>query len=273
MEKARVHIVIPEESLFKEDQKPVTASVILKLRGRGRLSAENVSAIVHLLASSVEGLEPEHVTVVDTRGRILSGQENTDNLIAMSTTQLEYKEKVEKYLSQKAQSMLDQVLGPGNAVVRVSADLNFKQVEKTVEQYDPDNTVVRSEEIQEQSTPVSGDNNTTGEKARTTNTVTNYEINKTIQHIVEDVGNITHLSVAVLVNNKKEKITTKDGTQQVKTVPRSPREIKTMEEIVKRAVGFRADRQDDISITNIDFSIPPLDEQLVPERPGVTGII
>ncbi|HFB68100.1 MAG TPA: flagellar M-ring protein FliF [Calditrichae bacterium] len=265
VEKARVHIVIPETRLFQEDQKQPTASVILKLNRARSLSPAKVNGIAHLVASSVEGLEPENVTIVDTRGRILSNNNNPDDLLTMSATQLDFRKKVEEYLTQKAQSMLDRVFGPGNAIVRVNADLDFNQVKKTIEQYDPDNTVVRSEEINEQVTPSGNQANGNGGgavAAKSTNTITNYEINRTLQQVVESVGNIQHLSVAVLINNKKEKVENPDGETEIKSVPRDPQELTVVEDIVKRAVGFQEERGDEISVNNVDFSLPTADEEL-----------
>ena len=265
VEKARVHIVIPETRLFQEDQKQPTASVILKLNRARSLSPAKVNGIAHLVASSVEGLEPENVTIVDTRGRILSNNNNPDDLLTMSATQLDFRKKVEDYLTQKAQSMLDRVFGPGNAIVRVNADLDFNQVKKTIEQYDPDNTVVRSEEINEQVTPSGNQANGNGGgavAAKSTNTITNYEINRTLQQVVESVGNIQHLSVAVLINNKKEKVENTDGDTEIKSVPRDPQELTVVEDIVKRAVGFQEERGDEISVNNVDFSLPTADEEL-----------
>ncbi len=262
VEKARVHIVIPEQSLFKEDQKQPTASVILKLKGTATPGSDNIRAITHLVASSVEGLEPKNVTVIDTRGRVLSDNEEPESLLAQSTSRLEFTKKVEDYLSKKAQSMLDQVLGPGNAIVRVTAQLDFTQVEKTVEEYDPDNPAVRSEEIEEQTTPTSGDANVAG-SAKSSSTITNYELNRTVQHVVESMGNITHLSVAVLVNNKPEKVVNPDGKSTIQYVPRDRKEINTLAEIVKRAVGFREERGDEFSINNVDFTLPSLEEDLL----------
>ncbi len=265
VEKARVHIVIPETRLFEEDQKPVTASVILKLNRARSLNPAKINGIAHLVASSVEGLEPENVTIVDTRGRILSNNSNPDDLLTLSATQLDFRKKVEEYLTQKAQSMLDRVFGPGNAIVRVNADLDFRQIKKTIEEYDPDNTVVRSEEINEQITPGSNQangNNANAVASKSTNTITNYEINRTLQQVVESVGNIQHLSIAVLVNNKKEKITDKDGNPQVQSKPRDPQELKIVEDIVKRAVGFQEERGDEISVNNVDFGLPTANEDL-----------
>ncbi len=265
VEKARVHIVIPETRLFQEDQQQPSASVILKLNGARTLNPTQINGIAHLIASSVEGLQPENVTIVDTRGRILSNNNNPNDLLTLSATQLDFRKKVEDYLTQKAQSMLDRVFGPGNTIVRVSAELDFTQVHKTIEEYDPDNTVVRSEEINEQVSP-SGNQangqNGTAVAAKSTNTITNYEINRTVQQVVESVGNVERLTVAVLVNNKQEKVESDDGEETVQSVPRDPQELTIVEDIVKRAVGFKEERGDEITVNNVDFRLPTMDEEL-----------
>ena len=265
VEKARVHIVIPETRLFQEDQKQPSASVILKLNGARTLNPTQINGIAHLIASSVEGLEPENVTIVDTRGRVLSNNNNPDDLLTLSATQLDFRKKVEEYLTQKAQSMLDRVFGPGNTIVRVSAELDFTQVHKTIEEYDPDNTVVRSEEINEQVTPTGNQangQNGSAVAAKSTNTITNYEINRTVQQVVESVGNVQRLTIAVLVNNKQEKVEGEDGEETVQSVPRDPQELTVVEDIVKRAVGFKEERGDEISVNNVDFRLPTMDEEL-----------
>lgn len=267
VERARVHIVLPKESLFKEDQKQTSASVILKLKGNNIPSKMAVQGVSHLIASSVEGLVPENITIVDTRGRILSDSENPDDMLTLSATQLDFSKKVEGYLSQKAQSMLDQVVGPGNSVVRVTADLNFTQVEKNIEQYDPDNTAIRSEELQEESTPLTGtDSNSSGGRLpakKSNSTVTNYEVNRTVQKVVEGVGGINRLSVAVMVNNKKQVSKQKDGSEQVNYVPRSEEEMQTLTDLVQTAVGYQRQRSDQVSVVNIDFSTPSMEEEFL----------
>ncbi|GAB4337342.1 MAG: hypothetical protein Kow0037_19980 [Calditrichia bacterium] len=267
IERARVHIVIPKDALFKEDQKEATASVILKLKGRGTPSKATIQGITHLISSSVEGLEPQNITVLDTRGKVLSDPHDPNDLVALSSTQLEYTKKVEDYLVQKAQSMLDQVVGPGNAVVRVTAQLNFRKVEKSTEEYDPDNPVVVSEEISEESSPVaSADLNNSARNdaaAKSSTTVTNYELSKTVQHIVEGVGTVERLSVAVMINNKKQIVTTEDGKKTIKYTPRSPEELKMLTDLVRTAVGYQRNRGDQVSVVNVDFSVPGLEEEFL----------
>ncbi|GAB4180642.1 MAG: flagellar basal-body MS-ring/collar protein FliF [Calditrichia bacterium] len=260
---ARVHIVLPEKSLFMEDQQPTTASVVLRFKGKRYLTEGNIQAIVHLVASSVEGLAPENVTIVDTRGRVLSNNNTADDVMSMSSNQMELTKKVESYLAGKAQSMLDNILGPGNAIVRVTADLDFSKVEQTIEEFDPDNSVVRSEEIDETETPnaVAVQDNQTQVNAvsKTSTTITNYEISKTLKRVINEVGSIKNLSVAVVVN-KKKKVIEVDGKEQITYENRSPQEIRTISELVKNAVGFRPERNDKLSVQSIGFSNEQLDD-------------
>ncbi|CUS97571.1 flagellar basal-body MS-ring/collar protein FliF [Candidatus Kryptobacter tengchongensis] len=251
VEAVRVHIVMPEKTLFKEDQKEPTASVILKLKQGTRITRENVQSIAYLVANSVEGLDPKNVTILDSRGRLLSDNSESDPLAKVSGKQYELKRSVEQYLADKVQSLLDGVLGQGNSIVRVDVELNFTQVEKTIEEYDPDKTVVRSEQTtQERSSSV--DSSFASTNSQRTNTITNYEVNRTLQRIVESVGNIKRLSVAVLVNGTY-KVSEVDGVKKVEYIPRDEEQIQKLTEIVKNAVGFNPDRNDQISVVSIPF--------------------
>lgn len=251
VEAVRVHIVIPEKVLFKEDQKEPSASVIIKLKQGARLSRDNIQSIAYLVASSVEGLEPKNVTILDSRGQLLSDNSDADPLAKVSSKQYELKRSVEQYLTDKVQSLLDGVLGHGNSIVRVDVELDFTQVEKTIEEYDPDKTVVRSEQTtQERSSSV--DSTFASSSSQRTNTITNYEVNRTIQRIVESVGNIKRLSVAVLVNGTY-KVSESGGVKKVEYVPRDEEQIQKLTEIVKNAVGFNPDRNDQVSVVNIPF--------------------
>lgn len=248
VEGARVHIVVPDKSLFKEDEKPATASVVLKLKSGKPLRRESVQGMIHLISSSVEGLDPSSVTIVDSRGTLLSDMEKANSLGAKTSTQYELQQKVENYLAQKAQSMLEGVVGHNNARVQVTAELDFRQMDRTLEQYDPDKTVVRSEQVTEEKN-VTKDSASPSTRS---NTVTNYEVNKTLEHVIENVGGIKRLSVAAIVNNvpvQREK----DGQTVTEFQPRKPEEMNQLSEIVKRAVGFDEKRNDMISVVNLPF--------------------
>jgi len=148
---ARVHIVMPKDRLFKEDKQEATASIVLKLRTPGGLSKSQMAGITHLVASSVEGLKPQNVSIIDYNGELLSSQNGSDPLAGLTSSQLDVRKNVEQYLEKKAQSMLDGVIGQGRSIVRVTAELDFQQVEKTNEIYDPNSAVVRSEEKTDES--------------------------------------------------------------------------------------------------------------------------
>ena len=248
VEAARVHLVVPEKVLFKEDEKPSTASVVLKLKSSKPLKAEVVQGIAHLVSSSVEGLESSNVTIVDSRGQLLSDVHKPNSVAALTTTQYEMQQRVEAYLGQKAQTLLESVVGNGNALVQVNAELDFRQVERTLEQYDPDKTVVRSEQISEEKSS-SGDSLRPSTRS---NTVTNYEVNKTVEHIVENIGNIKRLTVAALVNGVPTTVT-RDGQKVTEIQPRPEPEMRQLTDLVRKAVGFNPVRNDEVSVTNLTF--------------------
>ena len=247
VEGARVHLVVPEKALFKEDEKPATASVVLKLKTGKPLKQEVVKGIAHLLASSIEGLDAGNVTIVDSKGVLLSDNKST-GLAATTSTQYELQQKVETYLSQKAQSLLESVVGAGNALVQVTADLDFRQVERTLEEYDPDKTAIQSEQTQEEKS-ASTDSSTPSTR---TSSLTNYEVNKTVEHIVENLGNIKRLSIAAVVNGVP-KVVEKDGQKTTEMTPRNPDEMVKLTDLVKRSVGFDQQRNDEVSVTNLTF--------------------
>lgn len=284
VKKARVHIVIPEKALFEKDQKQPTASVTLQLAGENTISKLNIRGIQNLVASSVEGLSPNNVTIVDHRGRILSETDlDPNSILGKTQSQHEQQIRVEQYLTNKVQSLLDGVLGPGNSEVRVSAELDFTQIERTITDYNPDRQVVRSEQSITQSsrTVDSLQYPAPNRTVEQSNTVTNYEIPQTIERIVNGVGTIKRITVGALINGTY-RITEKDGKRQVEYIPRSEEELKKLEEIVKNAVGFDPNRNDQISIVNVPFDTqvpePELLEQpkpwyLQPEYLRLWGLI
>lgn len=244
IEQARVHVVIPEPALFKEDEKKTTASVVLKLKPHTRLQDNQIHAISVLISRAVEGLASENVTILDSNGNLLSGGDLPDSNVGLSATQMELQQKVEAYLAAKAQSMLDRVLGPGRSIVRVSSDLDFKTIERTREIYDPESAVVRSEERTE--TATTGGN---APQTKEENSLSNYEINKTVEHLVNSGGSIRRLSVAVMVDGHYQ--TAEDGS--LVYTPRSPEEMASLTNMVKGALGFQKERGDILEITNIAF--------------------
>ncbi len=251
---ARVHIVIPEQKLFVEDEVPPTASVVIKLRAGAHLDKRKVNGIMQLVAASIEGLHPENVTLLDYGGNLLSPNQAGDPSVTLSARQLDLQKSVESYLQAKAQSLLDGVLGPNRAIVRANAKLNFERVEKTIEEYDPDNPAILSQERNEETSSDNSktiDGATSGGQNRKDNSVINYEINKTVQHIVAETGNIKKLSVSVIVDGIYTAVEGGDGDPVF--APRSPEELGRLESVVKNAVGFDETRQDGFEIVSIQF--------------------
>jgi flagellar M-ring protein FliF len=307
VESARVHIVMPSRSLFIDQDEIATASVVLSMRSGRILSRDQVHGIVYLVSSSVSGLAPEDVTVIDSSGNILSGDRGESVTGKISHEQLEFKENFERSLEKRVKTMLDTALGSNKSVVRISCSLNFKKEEKTEEKYYPENKVVRSEQLlsaissgaddipygipgvssnippgkkdaraekKSNISPVRGDASESRpeKKFEKKDQTVNYEIGKIINHIIEPVGAITRLSIAVMVDGKYEyqiinqeqsggKI--KDSEEKKEQgewvyIPRAEEEMKKLEAIVKRAVNFDAKRGDKIEIVNIPFETSQL---------------
>ena len=242
---ARVHIVTPEQRLFAEDQKNPTASVVLNLNDV--ISENQVKGIAYLIASSVEGLLSRNVTILDYSGNVLHGSDavkdsdDFQSVVNFSNRQLELKCETEKYLSYKAQSILEKALGPGHAIVKTDVELDFTNVVKTIESYDPDGQVIRSKES----------NSSQSSNA----SITNYEISKTIEHVVNKIGNIKKLSVSALVNGRY--LLADDGLSYEYS-SLSSTEISKFTDIVKNAVGYDEIRGDKIKVSNVPFGAPPV---------------
>jgi flagellar M-ring protein FliF len=248
VEQARIHVVIPEPRLYTEDKTNPTASVVLKLRGGGRLGQGQIKGITHLVASSVEGLKPEDVTIIDTNGNVLSKGHSDGGVAGLSSDQLETQQNVETYLSHKAQSMLEEVLGPSRAVVQVNAQLDFDKMDRTTERFDPDNQVVRSEEKNESSGASANE--------KSSSSVVNYEVTKSVEHLANAAGGVKKLTVAVMVDGSYG-APDKKGNRPY--TARTPEEMAKIRSIVKNAVGIDAKRGDELEVANVAFDTSTLD--------------
>lgn len=247
----RVHLVFPEEKIFKEDQLQPSASVMINTKQT--LTEKQIQGITNLISSAIEGLEPSKVTIVDQNGKILTDAFD-DGITGLSNKQLKIQTEYENKMALKVQSMLDQMLGSSNSVVRVTAELNFDQVETTVEKYDPEGQVVRSEEIES--------NNLSNLKDSLSNTsehqITNYEINSTMQKIVNQTGSIKRITVAVNVNFKT-KVQDKNGKTVKEYLERTPEELQAIQSLVQNTVGFDANRGDQIVVNSSLFDNTEID--------------
>ncbi len=263
-QKVRVMIVIPEKTLFEKDQKKPTAAVHIHLKNGRSLSKLNIDGIQNLVASSVEGMGPADVTVVDQKGQILSDAKRENGALAgLSATQMEQQQKVDEYMIRKVQSLLDGVLGTNKAIVRVNTELDFTQLERTRENYDPDGQVVLSEERINEShkakdtidyPPVNNESNVG--KIRS-----NYLNSKVMEHIVNAVGTVKRVSVSVMVDGTNKVLET-NGEKKLQYTPRTDEEIQKITQIVRNAVGFDPQRNDQISVVNMPFDQTALEEDL-----------
>ncbi len=266
VESARVHLALPEKRLFKDQQKPATASVIIKLAPGKRLAEAQIEGIVHLVSSSIEGLSPDQVTIIDQNGAVLSKTGEKGLSGNLSPDMLEYQMQVEQRLEDRAQTLLEKSLGSRNALVRVSAVLDFARTEKTEETFDSENPVIRSEQQSEEKSgsEMTGgipgvQSNLEGNTAQSVGATppssksqktTNYEISKVVARTVNPVGTVSKLSVSVLV---ADKVVPGKDKEPAKTEARSAEELKALENMVASALGLDTNRGDKIEVTSMPF--------------------
>ncbi len=271
----RVHIALPKDSLFVEEQRKTTASVTMKLKSGRTLRPPQIEGIAHLVASSVEGLSPENVIIVDNRGAILSKPTGDPKFMRVTASQMEYQQNLEKDLAGRIQSMLENVVGQGKAVVRVAADLDFRVTEKMEETYDSEAPVVRSMQRQteksgapEAGKGVVGTTASGAQEREKMNEVVNYEINKVVNKTVMPTGETKKLSIAVLVDGTYQK--DKQGKEIYQ--PRDKKEVDGLEDLVRKSIGFNAARGDQVAVSNMPFKKLP-DEEIVDSTPWWEKVI
>ena len=264
---ARVHIVRPESSAFVRDQKPTTASVMLKLKPGATLNRSTAQAITALVSHAVEGLTDDSVTLVDaSNGRLLSDMRS--DVDGTPSTQLEYRRQLEDYLASKAEELLGKSLGYGKAIIKVTADVNFKRVKEKKETYSPEDRVAVSERVTNSNTTsggaggargVAGAGSNTGRSnpaaasgggnAKEETVQTDYLVSKTVREFEDKLGNIERLTIAAMVDLS-------GGGETPSTLS-----MEEVRKLIKQAVGFKQGR-DDIEVSNM--KLPSL---LPPEEP------
>ena len=272
VEKARVHIVLPEDSLYKKEEKPATASIMLRLKPNAELTKKEIKGIVNLAAHSVKGLMPENITIVDDTGKILNDPDDQDeNAIGGKTlTQLDMTRKVQDNIEKKVQSLLDQTLGEGRAFARVSVELDFDDRLTDRQTFTPvvdDAGIIRSQQDISESYvgnstnpggPAGVQSNVPGYVEQEANanaeyekkeSTKNYEINEERQHVIASPGSIRRLTVAVLVND--------DVTQ-----PQQESILRT----VSSAAGINPTRGDTISVEPLPFSTEAAERRAAEEQ-------
>jgi flagellar M-ring protein FliF len=276
---ARVHLAIPKPTVFVKEQQKPSASVVLILH-RGRLlDSAQISAVVHLISSSVPEMSAKNVTVVDQNGTLLSANHEGMPEEGLDASQLKYIQQIEQSYVDRIESILTPMLGAANVRAQVNADIDFSQVEQTAETYQPNtkDSTLRSQQTVE---TLNGSSAASGVPGALSNqppvpatapivaaaagspsivsnptslhkeSTTNYEVDRTIRHTKLPVGSLKRLSVAVVVNNRK--IT--DAKGQVSFKPLSDVEKTQINNLVSDAVGFDKSRGDSLNVQNIAFN-------------------
>jgi flagellar M-ring protein FliF len=299
---ARVHLAIPKRSVFVRNQDKATASVALTLYGGRDIEQGQVNAIIHMVASSIPNLNTEQVTVVDQSGRLLSDG-NDSNKVAMTAKQYDYTRKLEKDYVSRIEHLLEPMMGVGKVRATVNAEMDFSEAESTEEVFNParvqNQVVLRSEQNSEKSSsevevagvpgaltnqpPAAGQlipgtgevagaaGAATGPQSNSKNTVRNYEVDRTIRHLRQDIGKVKRFTVAVLVDDHvtvaaaaadaKAKAKAEAAPQVVRT-PLTAEEITRIATLVQQVIGFNEQRGDKVDVINASFTTPEAEEAL-----------
>jgi len=297
VESARVHLALPVSNGFLREQQKPSASVLLRLHPGRVLERQQVAGILHLVASSVPDMAPRQVSVVDQNGTLISDFESTAN--GLDATQLEYVRQVEASLNRRVMDILEPIVGAGNVRSQVTAELDFTQTESTAELYRPNQApeaaAIRSQQSVESrerdgattnggvpgalnnqppeagSAPINGapqqvqaagaDAAATADTSMRRESVTNYEVDKTIRVTRNPTGTVKRLSVAVLLNHRQSL----DADNQVVSTPLTAQELESVNALVRDAVGLSRERGDSLNVVNAAFT--RVEQPVPPELP------
>lgn len=265
VESSRIHIVMPERSPFQESSVDPSASVILNLKNGQSLGKDQIQGIGDLISGSVEGLNAENVVILDQDGNRISENVLISQESIASSAHMRIRQNTEKYLSNKGQTMLDRVLGPGNSILRVSTEHNFDKVTRESEMIDPDSRIVISEEkrtssnsnqVREPAGQAQGENEalTTNQRQdESTVQVKNYEVNNTRETLQKTVGEITHISASILLNHKTKTTTNEEGEEITTAQPYTEEEVEEIRNVMAGALGIQSERGDVLTVQQIRF--------------------
>ena len=280
---ARVHLVLPERPLFSRDKVEPSASIVLRVRGA--LEANQVRSIRHLVASAVNGLKPQRVSIVDEAGTLLADGAASDVTGGISGSVEERQAGYEKRLKEQVESIVSSVVGPGRARVQLSAEFDFNRITETLDKFDPEGRVLRSSQTREESANsgsaeglVSVGNELPGgqqsqqgqgggqqgqpsgqltagqrDQSKKSEEIVNYEISRSTKTQVTEGGRVKRISAAVLVDGSYSKNDKGETAYQ----PRSKEELERIGALVRSAIGFDQKRGDQIEIVNLRFAEQP----------------
>lgn len=273
VESSRVHLVLPERSPFEEASVEASASVLLTLKRGEKLGRERIDGITSLIAGSVEGLDAKDVTIVDHAGNRLTDESPNKEMFASENGGMESKQKTENYLTERGQTMLDRVLGPGNSIIRVAVEKDFDSLVRESNKIDPESRTLISEQrdeerhVQEGSEMVPVDEFTPVEDRGETSVVStnedeitsrtrNYEVSEIKEVYKKSQGEIRNISASVLLNYKKVMKENEQGEMVWETESYSEEELQKFREVVASAIGLQPERGDEITIKQVQFWDP-----------------
>ena len=280
---ARVHLVLPERPLFSRETPEPSASIVVRVRGA--LEPQQIRAIRHLVASAVNGLKPQRVSIVDEAGQLLAdgagSATDVDNTIAD-----ERRAGFEKRMRNEVEAIVSSVVGAGRARVQLSADFDYNKITQTSDKFDPEGRVLRSSQTREESSltadnsgqvtvnnelPGNQNNNnaaTARDQSKKTEETNNYEISRTTKTEVTEAGRVNRISVAVLVDGTY----TKNDKGEMVYKERSKEELDRIATLVRSAIGFEQKRGDQVEVVNLKFAEAPAVAPLA-EPTGLLGML
>jgi flagellar M-ring protein FliF len=274
---ARVHLVLPERPLFSRETPEPSASIVVRVRGA--LEPQQIKAIRHVVASAVNGLKPQRVSIVDEAGQLLADGATGDPEGAVGD---ERRANFEKRMRNQVEAIVSSVVGTGRARVQLSADFDYNKITQTSDHFDPEGRVLRSSQTREESSATTDnngqvtvnnelpgnqrqDNAVARDQSKKTEETNNYEISRTTKTEVTEAGRVNRISVAVLVdgsyvkNDKGEMVYQERGKEQLDRIAA----------LVRSAIGFDQKRGDQVEVVNLKFAEAPA----VPPIAEPTGIL
>jgi flagellar M-ring protein FliF len=277
---ARVHLVLPERPLFSRETPEPSASIVVRVRGA--LEPQQIRAIRHLVASSVNGLKPQRVSIVDEGGQLLADGAASDADGAIGD---ERRAAFEKRMRNQVETIVSSVVGAGRARVQVSADFDYNKITQTSDHFDPEGRVLRSSQTREESSATADNtgqvtvNNelpgnqqnaspTARDQSKKTEETNNYEISRTTKTEITEAGRVNRLSVAVLVDGSYSK----NPKGELVYSERSKEELDRIAALVRSAIGFDQKRGDQVEVVNLKFAEAPAVAP-IPEATGWLGML
>ena len=278
---ARVHLVLPDRPLFSREAPQPSASIVLRVRGG--LEPQQIRAIRHLVASAVNGLKPQRVSIVDEAGQLLADGSATD---ADGVSGDERRAAFEKRMRNQVEAIVSSVVGSGRARVELSADFDYNKVTQTSDKFDPEGRVLRSSQTREESSTTAESNgqvtvnnelpgnqrsdgsNPARDQSKKSEETNNYEISRTTKTEVTEAGRVNRISVAVLVDGSY----TKNDKGEMVYAERSKDQLDRIASLVRSAIGFDQKRGDQVEVVNLKFAEAPVVVP-APEPAGLLGMM